>query len=416
MKRRSFMALAAAPAVAPLLTSCSGDTNRMEVFSWWTDSGEADGLAELERLYSEAHPDVEFVNAAADESVDRAKDTLATRLQESADPPDSFQEHAGEGLADHIDNGAVEDLSGLYTSQGWNDVMHPGLMENLTRRGGIYGVPVNIHRANLLWYNPSILEQARLEVPQTWSELVEQDAKLSDQGIATLSIGAARTRLHLLETVLLGELGAETYTGLWDGTVGWQTAEVVDAVETFGAVIEVTNIDDAATDVQTQLNRLVDGTAAYTVTGDYAHRYLTVDAGKVFNTDYSVAETPGSVGVFDYLSDVFTLPTGAKHVDNAEAWLTVCGSVDGQDAFNTVNGSLPARIDTDRSLYTDYQAWNLGQWLDESTVVVPSAAHGVAARADWISVIETLVDEYVHNGDASAFVDGVALAYQNTRS
>lgn len=416
MKRRSFMALAAAPVVAPLLTSCSGSANQMEVFTWWTGPGEGEGLAELEKLFAAAKPEVEFVNAAiAGGSGDQAKAALAARLQAS-DPPDSFQGHAGEELADYIDSGVIEDLSGLYESEGWNAVMHPGLLENLTKDGKLYAVPVNIHRANLLWYNPSILEEHRLEVPQTWSQLIEQNEVLSEQGIATLSIASAWTQLHLLETVLLGELGAEAYNGLWDGTVGWQSGEVIAALETYTAVLEVSNLSEAAADWQPQLDRLVDGTAAYAVMGDWAYSYLATNQGKVYNVDYSVAETPGSVGVFDYLSDAFTLPVGAKNRENAEAWLKVCASIEGQDAFNTKKGSLPARTDTDQSLYTDYLAWNLGQWLDSSTVVVGSLAHGAVARPGWATEIQTALGVFVQNGDAVTFADAVALAYQNTKS
>ena len=415
MKRRSFMTLAAAPAAAPLLTSCSSDTNQVEVFTWWTGPGESEGLAELERLYTQAHPDVEFVNAAvAGGSGDQAKTVLATRLEQS-DPPDSFQGHAGEELADHIDNGVIEDLSELYASQGWNDVMHPGLLENITRDGKVYAVPVNIHRANLLWYNPSILEEERLELPQTWGDLVAQEDVLAKRGVHVLSIASTWTQMHLLETVLLGELGAEAYRGLWDGTIGWLSAEVVAALETFSAVMGVTNISEATADWQPQLDRVIDGTAAYAVMGDWVYSYLTTNQGKTLDIDYSVTETPGSVGVFDFLSDAFTLPVDAPNRDNAEAWLKTCASIEGQDAFNTKKGSLPARIDTDRSLYTDYLEWNLGQWLDESTVVVGSLTHGAVARPGWMAEIRSLLETFVQDRDAAAFASGVALAYESTK-
>jgi glucose/mannose transport system substrate-binding protein len=51
------------------------------------------------------------------------------------------------------------------------------------------------------------------------------------------------------------------------------------------------------------------------------------------------------------LSDSFGLPLGAPNRDAAVAWLTVCGSKEGQDAFNPLKGSIPARTDGDRSLY-----------------------------------------------------------------
>ncbi len=61
-------------------------------------------------------------------------------------------------------------------------------------------------------------------------------------------------------------------------------------------------------------------------------------------TDYSWAPSPGTDGIFIVLSDSFGLPKNAPNRDNAISFLKVVGSRgEGQDAFNPIKGSIPAR-------------------------------------------------------------------------
>ena len=70
-------------------------SGKLEMFSWWTAGGEADGLNAMYGLYRKAHPKVEIINATvAGGAGTNAKAVLSTRLA-GGDPPDSFQLHAG---------------------------------------------------------------------------------------------------------------------------------------------------------------------------------------------------------------------------------------------------------------------------------------------------------------------------------
>ena len=73
--------------------------------------------------------------------------------------------------------------------------------------------------------------------------------------------------------------------------------------------------------------------------GDWANGMFTEDG--LAEGDYGYAPAPGTAGVYQFLSDSFVLPVGAKNRDNAIAWLSLCGSKEGQDAFNPVKGSIP---------------------------------------------------------------------------
>jgi len=392
-----------------------GDASAVEVFTWWTGPGEGEGLAELERIFTEENPDTEFINAAvAGGGGEQARALLTNRLQ-AGDPPDSFQGHAGKELLDYIEAGQLEDLTYLYEEEGWFEVFPESLIEQVTVDGSLYSVPVNIHRANLLWFNPAVLEEAGIdEPPATWSEFLDQAAMLEAAGKIPLAIGPLWTQEHLLETVLLGELGPDAYTGLWDGSTAWNSPEVVAAVEVFGDVLDVSDLDQAASDWQPQLDKIVNESAAYAVMGDWSYAYLDTNLGLTYQEEYDAVATPGSDGVFDWLSDSFTLPVGAEHRQAAEEWLRVCGSQAGQDAFNVLKNSVPARTDADTSLYEDYLAWNLPQWTDPETVLVPSLAHGAAASNAFKNQIEEHLGLYVGDRDAVKFTESVQVAYEET--
>ena len=123
--------------------------------------------------------------------------------------------------------------------------------------------------------------------------------------------------------------------------------------------------------------------------------------------------SPGTDGVFNFLSDSFTLPVGAPHKDAAEKWLKECGSVAGQDLFNPKKGSIPARTDADKSKYTDYLATSLTAWQSSRTTIVGSLVHGVVANNAWKAEIETAFGLYVKDGNTAKFAGAVATSYSS---
>jgi glucose/mannose transport system substrate-binding protein len=89
--------LLAACQTTPTATPASSakPSGKLEIFSWWTAGGEAEGLNAIINVYKGLYPDVEVVNATvAGGAGTNAKAVLATRLQ-GGNPPDSFQVHAG---------------------------------------------------------------------------------------------------------------------------------------------------------------------------------------------------------------------------------------------------------------------------------------------------------------------------------
>ena len=387
--------------------------SEVEVFSWWTGGGEAAGLEAMIGVFNEQYPDIKFVNSAvAGGAGTNARAVLATRLQAN-EPPDSWQGHAGQELiGTYVAAGQIEPLNDLYAEEGWLDVMPETLIPLISQDGNIYSVPVNIHRANVLWINPTVLADNGLEVPTSLDEWFAAMDTLQANGMdAPLALGEQWTVMHLFETIMLASLGPDDYNGLWNGKVAWDSSEVTAALENFQKTLTYTNSDASALSWQDAAQLVIDGDAAFNVMGDWAEGFFR-EIGKEPKVDYDWAPVPGTAGNFQFLSDSFVLAVGAPHRDAALDWLRVAGSIEGQDAFNPVKGSIPARKDADRSLYGEYLLSAMDDWA--SNTVVGSLTHGVVANDSWKSEIDTSIGLFLADGDLAALQTGLVSAFESS--
>ncbi len=382
----------------------------VEVFTWWADGSEKAGLDALVKVFQEEHPDFEFVNGAvAGGAGSDAKNVLASRLQTN-DPPDTFQAHAGAELSDYIADGQVEDLSGMYEEEGWTEAFPESLLDRLTVDGKIYSVPSNIHRANVVWANPAVLEEAGIDPSATYDSLdawIADLEKLDAAGKIPLSVAMDWTQVHLLETVLLADLGAEAYNGLWDGSTDWSSAEVTDALNDYATLLEFTNEDRQSLDWPDATQLVIDGEAGFNVMGDWAVAAFE-EQDKVFGTDFTTFPVPGTDGVFDFLADSFTLPVGAPNPDGTKAWLSTVAGPEGQAAFNAAKGSIPANTEADTADFGEYQQTAIESYANDK--IVSSLAHGAAAPISWLTDITAAVGKFGSDGDVASFQEGLVAA------
>jgi glucose/mannose transport system substrate-binding protein len=387
------------------------DDSAVEVFSWWTAGGEADGLEAMIAVFNEEYPEYEFVNAAvAGGAGTAARAVLASRLA-AGDPPSSWQGHAGQELiGTYVAANQLEPLNFLFDEEGWLDVLPEAIIPQISHEGNIYSVPVNIHRANVLWYVPEQLDSFGVDVPQTWDEFFTVAEQLDAQGVTPLAMGEQWTAMHLFETVLLGTMSVAEYDGLWDGTTDWDGPQVSAAIEVFERALSYTNPDASTLSWDQAAQLVIDGDAAFTIMGDWAAGYFTAQGLAPSEDGYGWAPVPGTGGVFQWLSDSFVLPVNAHNRDGAIAWLRVAGSQAGQDAFNPVKGSIPARTDGDRGLYDDYLLSAMDDW--ESDQVTGSLTHGTVASDPYKAEIDTALGLYLADGDAAGLQQGLVAACQ----
>lgn len=423
--RKSLAAVAGLAAVGLALAGCAGSVDesggndgntgssdsQVEVFTWWASGSEKVGLDALVGVFNSQHPDVEFINASvAGGAGSNAKAALASRL-EANDPPDSFQAHAGAELTDYIEAGQLQDLSGFFSDEGLGDVFPASLIERITVDGKIYSVPSNIHRANVTWVNTALLEAAGVDAtkaPASIDAWLADLEKVKQSGVATpLALGTEWTQMQLFETVLLADLGAEGYSGLWDGSTSWDDPGVGAAIDHYGQLLEYVNSDFTGLDWDAATQILIDGAAAYNVMGDWAEAAFA-QAGWTYGTEYTTWASAGTEGTFDFLADSFTLPVGAPNEAAAYDWLRTVSSADGQKAFNQAKGSIPARTDASASDYGPYQQTAIQSWASDT--VVSSLAHGAAAKISWSTDISSAIGKFGSDRDAASLQTALVAA------
>ncbi|MFB9273769.1 ABC transporter substrate-binding protein [Cohnella cellulosilytica] len=372
----------------------------VEIFSWWTGAGEEAGLLGLIDLFSGKHADIEVINAAVSGGAGtNAKAVLASRMQ-GGDPPDAFQVHGGAELnSGWVAADKVIELNDLFASEGWMDKFPQDLIDLVSSEGKIYSVPVNIHRGNVVFFNRKIFDDNGLKAPNTFDEFFQAADALKAKGITPLALGDKEpwTATMVLENVLLGVLGPDDYKKLWTGELSFDDAKVEQSLELFKKMLTYVNDDHAARNWQDAAQLVANGEAAMNIMGDWAKGYFTTDLKLEANKDFGWAATPDTNGLFMVITDTFAIPRGAKNEANAIEWLKVLGSVEGQDVFNPLKGSIPARLDADVSKYDVYGQSTIEDF--KTAKLAASMAHGSAAPEGFTTQANQIVNIFVTNGD-----------------
>ena len=413
------------PAVGMSGSTGAKATCQLSVFSWWTGGGEAAGLDKLIKIWNKAHPECQFKNeTVAGGAGSNAKAVLQQRLK-AGNPPDSFQGHAGAELRDYIKAGQILPVDFIYKQAGFGKAMPASLINQIRYKGKLYSVPVNIHRANVLWFNPAVLKKAGIKPPNTntsysWAQFIAALEKADAAGVIPLSMGEQWTAQHLLETVMIGALGPNGWAALWkpNSASRWASKSVTNALNRYNTLLGYTNSDAASLTWQDAGKLVADGKAAFNIMGDWQDGYfsgsksgdnLALKPGKA----YGWTAVPGTSGVYDWLSDSFTLPKGAPHSTAAIQWLTFLGSRLAQDTFNPVKGSIPARKDAKAALYGPYLKWALKQWKTDA--LAGSLTHGVVAPAAWSTDFGTALGLFLQTKNVAKFQAAlVAAAKKNS--
>jgi len=392
----------------------SSASKDVTVFTWWADGGEKAGLDGLVSVFNTECKDYKFVNSAvAGGAGANAKQVLANDLA-SHNPPSTFQAHAGAELRDYINAGQVDDVSDLYKDYGLDKAFPQNLIDNLTVDGKIYSIPANIHRANVVWANPAVLKKANIDgatAPANVDAWIADMDKLKAAGVkAPLAISKGFAQEMLVEAVLLAELGADSFTGLWNGKTDWAGANVTAALNKYKKLLSYTNTDREAIDWPDALGYVNKGQAGYTLMGDWvAAQQLNA---KIPDSAYTYWPAPGTSDSFQFLADSFTLPTNGADPDGAKCWLKVVGSAEGQKAFNTKKGSIPARSDANPSDYPKYQQTAMADWKKDK--IVPSCAHGAACSVGQNNDILSAISQFSGSQDVARLQSALGAAMKTS--
>lgn len=379
--------------------SAMAQNGEVEIFSWWTGGGEEEGLNALIELFNENYPNVEVINATvAGGAGSNAKAVLKTRMV-GGNPPDSFQVHGGAELVNtYVETGLMEPITGLLEEWGVKDKFNQQILEMSSYEGEYYSVPVNVHRSNIMFYNKAVLEENNVEPPTDLASFKEALAKLDEAGVVPLSLGDTNKwpATQIFESLLVSTLGPDGYNGLWNGNTAADDPAVREALVHFNDIMQYVNEDHSALTWRDATQIMHEGEAGFNIMGDWAEGYMKT-LGWTPGEEFGWMPVPESEGTFIVITDTFGLPKGAPNPENAKKWLKTIASVEGQDTFNPIKGSIPARLDADKSKYDPYLTSAMEDFAEDT--LSPSIAHGSAAPEGFITALNDTINEFITTGD-----------------
>ena len=176
--------------------------------------------------FGEAYPnvDVEYL-PAGDEIVTR----LSTAL-EGGNPPDLATVAQPGTIADFADAGDIQSLEFAREAAVDNlgeDVVATGSVDDT-----LYGIYVKAINKSTIWYNVQAFEDAGIEPPETWDDLLAAADTLNASGTPAFSLGGADgwTLTDLFENVYIRTAGPELYDQLARHEIPWTDQSVKDAL------------------------------------------------------------------------------------------------------------------------------------------------------------------------------------------
>lgn len=420
-KQRAAIALASSAVFLVALSGCAandtggggGDgSNNLEITSWWTSGSEADALNVLIDAVKAGDPTLNVENAAVSGGGGaNARQALAARLQ-AGDPPDAWQLHPAGQLATYVSGNQVADLTELWETNGWEADVPAGVAAAQQVDGKYYTVPIGVHRGNVLWTNPAVLEAAGVTIEPGGSldDLLADLQTVAASGTTAVCLGDKDVfaSAELLESILMSRLGAENWDALFTNSFSFDSPEVRQALEDYKLLLSLSNSDHSALTWDEAAKKLGAGECAVNLMGDWAYGEL-INAGFEPGTDFSWVTFPGDEDIFDYVGDGFSI--AAENVPNpaaAEAWLITLMDPEVQTAFAAKKGSIPALTTADVSSLSEYQQEAAASFA--TAAVVSSLAHGQVTTGEFAQTYADAVTTFNGDGNVDAFVATLAAA------
>jgi len=318
-------------------------------------------------------------------------------------PPAAFQVHASAEQISYfmsapqhtnsfVDMTNIAKEIGLYSTPAANAAM---------LSGHLYALPVDIHRANLLYINIHVLKKYNLPIPKTLDQLI-QDAKVLEQhGVpAFLQAGADQFTVAMLWTqIFLAVAGPTKYIEFMYGTLSPNDPSIQKATQIFLELVKTFPPNWMSLDWTSAVAALVKGEGAFVVDGDWVTGLIYNVYPKVVlspvdnitsNTDIVVEPFPGTQGIYSLVIDCVMVPKGPQQ-QGGVLFAKFFASKQGQEIFNPYKGSIATYPDIPTSIYpTEAQKWEVKQYATAKAYVY-ALIHGGLFDDVWQKFLQSSI-------------------------
>ena len=418
--RKRWLALASLVGILAFVAAgCGGDddgggaegsedvTGSISVMGIWTGA-EQESIQAVIDGFTELYPNVSVRYTSGG-------DNLAPVLSaavEGGNPPDIAAIAQPGLMAQFAEQGAIQPIDELRDQVV--DAFGDAVADAGAVDGTQYGVMFKGANKSTGWYAVADFEEAGIEPPETWDDLVEARDTLKAAGITPFSVGVdvGWPMTDLFENIYIRSAGPDMYDQLANHEIPWTDQSVKDALTLMADVVGESDNMVGGTQgaLQTEMPQSVANVfndppkAAMVLVGDFAPGQgdFTLEPETGFNV-FTFPSIEGSEPMVVGSGDLFV---NFKQSEAATAFLEYLTTVDAAEIWAARGGFSSPHKDLDTSVYPDEITRTTAGALSEAEVfrfdlsdLQPSAFGGTPGQGLFKSF-----SDFVENPDD---IDGI---------
>jgi len=385
--------------------------NEIVVYHWWTAGGERQAMDKIFEWYNKKNPDTKVVDNPIAGGGGVTPKTVLLGLLAAGIPPDTFQSLSGAELKMYVDGNYVDPVDDVWQAQKL-DTNYPKVIGKMTTfNGKHYGIPMNAHRANWLFYNKPLFDELKLTPPTTIDEMISvaKTIKAQKPDVTPIGIGTREKwpTVFLFDVTLLSTGGPDVYEKFYTGQLDVkQDPAIRTALEKYKELIPYLYEFHGAKTWSDIAGPMGQGKIGMMVIGDFAAGLLT-QANFVEGKDWDAVGFPKQPEeVYLMIVDTFTRPSGIKHPEATTAWLTNLTDPKMQAEFNIIKGSIAIHKDVPDSTYPDKLHQEASNAF-KTKRIVPSSIHGVLAPPAFTSDFQDILTRFLYSPDVDRALEEI---------
>jgi multiple sugar transport system substrate-binding protein len=376
----SAAASGAAPsAAAPSGAAPSVATGSVSIGSYHTDVKEPDGMAAVNKAFTEA-TGIEVKMNTVDHST--FQNQIANYL--GGTPETAYTWFSGFRMKFFAEKGLTEPIDDVWEKVKGN--FTEGFAESVKGNDGkVYGIPVDYYPW-AVFYRKSLFADKGYTVPATWDDLKTLSTKMQADGLTPIAFADSEgwPAMGTFDILNLRLNGYDFHVGLMAGTQKWTDPKVTAVFDKWKEILPFHAKDYAGLKWTDAANTLIKKTSGMYLLGLFVSGAFT-DPADLADLDFFPFPTLGTSydaeAALDAPIDTWQMASKAPNLaterDAANAYLEFWSKGSTQGIFFQYQpGVLPTASDSDTSKYTDLQkkaveivskAKRITQFLDRDT-------------------------------------------------
>ncbi|MEU7853564.1 ABC transporter substrate-binding protein [Nonomuraea sp. NPDC049141] len=364
---------------------------KLEVAAKWTGDEQKNFQKVLKAFSDKTGATVTYASTGEDTGA-----YLGPRIQGGSPPdvailpqPGLVQQYAKQNALKPLTPEVTKEIDTNYT---------PYWKELGSADGKTYGVLIKAAHKSLIWYRSQAFDDAGVQVPTNWDELVKASQTIADSGTAPFSFCGASgwTLTDLFENVYLSSAGPENYDKLAKHEIPWTDPSVATALEKIAQIVGKKEfvLDGNSGALQTDFPTCVTKVfgqkkAAMVIEADFVATQATADGAKVGEeAKYFPFPKAGDTAPVVLGGDV---AVAMKDSPGAMALLQFLASKEGGEIWAKLPGYLSPNKNVSPDNYPDPLTKALGQTIISAGDAVrydmsdlsPSAFGGTDGKGEW---------------------------------